>query len=322
MASKSLLYSFIFILKLRLCWLQTGGISTTIPLNKEILKDVTTTDGDTCTSKLHTCSLKMTTKYLKGLAGPPGEKGDRGIDGPRGDTGSPGLQGIRGLPGVVMSDRSVWHMEMLGLVDNDDEYIELVEELSPVNDLCKDKRDKEKVIINGSKWKKELLPFEVTCDASGWSCLVSARKTTEFNYASEMEPFWLSKLNFSSIDFYGLTTHQLYYLQERASSAKMTIRYHCKNSVVLPENKNNSLRLLLWNDVSVGLDSDEETPFKYTVSNNNCKEQDDYESKWLYTDITIVSSIGRRLPVIDFLVRDVRNENQFLSLEVIDLCFR
>ncbi|CAK1579534.1 unnamed protein product [Parnassius mnemosyne] len=262
------------------------------------------------------------TTFIRGLPGSPGEKGDKGIDGPRGDTGSPGLQGIRGLPGVVMSDRSVWHMEMIGLVDKDDEYIEVVEELMPVSDLCKDKKDKEKVIVNGTKWMKELLPFEVICEASGWTCLETAKKTTEFNYTSEIQPFWLSKLNFSSNDFYGLSTHQINYLQDRASSAKITIRYHCKNSVVLSENKDNSLRLLLWNDVSVGPYSDEATPFKYTVLNNNCKNLGDNKSKWLYTDISIVTSVVHRLPVIDFQIRDVRNENQFLSLELKDLCFR
>ncbi|CAG5045848.1 unnamed protein product [Parnassius apollo] len=312
MAGKLFPSLLIFILKLQSCWFD--NTFTEIPLENESLNVVTNTGGNMCTTKMDTCSLKVATKYIRGLPGPPGEKGERGVDGQKGDKGLRGPPGTIGKQGIcelsdTVSDADSPEGSMLG------------DKLEPLNGLCKDYPDLIKVLTNGTKWIKKSSPFEVTCKETGLTCLASVKNTKQYDYTKKLEPFWLSELGFDFNDFYGVTTHQINYLQARASSVSLTIRYHCKNSVVLPENTDKSLRILLWNDVIISPYPGKKTPLYYNILNDNCKELGDYKSKWLYTDISIVSQVVHRLPAIDFHIQDVRDENQYLSLEVKELCF-
>jgi hypothetical protein len=44
------------------------------------------------------------------------------------------------------------------------------------------------------------------------------------------------------------------------------------------------------------------------------------ETEWRYSDI-MVRGNTKRLPIIDFLIKDTRNEEQSIFIELIELCF-
>lgn len=76
-----------------------------------------------------------------------------------------------------------------------------------------------------------------------------------------------------SIFKFQATEDRIMYLQARSTFVKLKIKYHCKNSVVLPsrDQKNQTLQLLLWNDVLIGPYPEANTPLYYNIENNNCK---------------------------------------------------
>ncbi|CAH2040679.1 unnamed protein product, partial [Iphiclides podalirius] len=301
----------ILALKLKSYLSQSDEITTDLPVSKPDYVTIASNDG-VCTTTLNKCSLKVTTKYLRGLPGPPGPRGETGARGEKGDTGVRGPPGHPGEPGVyVPSD----FMDDADSRDSDEGS-----ETSPIVDLCRNYPH----LTNISKtyWIRKNTPFEIRCTESRWTCLSNMKNTTVFDYTSKTKPFWLSELNFNQTEFYGVTEDKIMYLQTRASFVKLSLKYHCSNSVVLSshEHKDNFLQLLLWNDVLIGPYPEANTPLFYSISNDKCKEMVEGASTWSTTDISITSH-ARRLPVIDFLINDVRKGNQSMFLELKELCF-
>ncbi|XP_013142180.1 PREDICTED: collagen alpha-2(VIII) chain-like [Papilio polytes] len=204
---------------------------------------VTNSDDRVCKTKMRQCSIKVTTKYLKGEQGPVGPTGPTGapgIPGTNGKNGERGPPGLPGSPGVYIPT-----------FDSDDDMgdIALGDKGKPLTGLCSEHPFVQaEVEKNKQFWMKKQNPFLVTCPKDGWTCIQITGNSFQTNYTNKDRQFWLSEQKFNVTDFYGLSSDQISFLQSKAGSARQKIRYNCTNSFVLPEDRERSLQILLWND--------------------------------------------------------------------------
>ncbi|XP_059058626.1 collagen alpha chain CG42342-like isoform X3 [Achroia grisella] len=301
-------------------------------------------DKDTCTVKLSQGSFKTGFPGMrgspgengfpgmpgeKGFPGMAGEKGNKGVRGLPGPPGSSGEQGIFGLPGI---------MGPIGLpgapgvcikrCSNDDN----LEDEKPegrrntvLPGLCKAyKSVGEGRILT----VMPLDPFKIICKKDHHTCLIlnkiedlkaPSRDLNYIDYTENKQPFWLSEYH-EIYQYYNITLQQLAWLNSQSSYVYQKIRYHCKNSPVLPRDApDDALALLTWNDKLIGPSATVNSPSHYIIVHDGCSESVD-STKWGYTDISIVDTVNR-LPITDFLIKHVGYGERSMAIEMTELCF-
>ncbi|XP_031762914.2 collagen alpha-1(XI) chain-like isoform X2 [Galleria mellonella] len=252
-----------------------------------------------------------------GPLGLRGIKGDKGESGRNGKDGEKGLTGLPGVPGVCVKTCSIPD-------DLEDDEAEGKTE-TVYTQTCKSLISLPKDTILSVMPED---PFHVVCKEDRKTCLMLDKTDSKMipvlavNYKENNKSFWLSEyLPYSPIThYYNITMQQLLWLHSRSTYVTQTIRYHCKNSAVAPNNKTeNSLSLLTWNDKLIGPSPTENSPFHYKLHDDSCTESVG-SMEWKYTDIKLVDTVNR-LPIIDFLIKDVRKEDQSFFIEMRELCF-
>ncbi|KAI5636362.1 collagen triple helix repeat (20 copies) domain-containing protein [Phthorimaea operculella] len=260
-----------------------------------------------------------------GIQGERGAKGDKGIEGPIGNSGPRGIMGqpgsascpsrepgsggsdTDGTPGFSCRDETV-----LG-----DPKIIKIRNGNPFEVQCQNKSFSDKYVV-------------ATCLKPVSSKTLSKEDLEKLAFNHGTKPFWLSErpkdygvadaIGFSLRDFYfNYTIDQIKYMQEYSSYATQKIRYHCKNSRVVSEDSDSSLQMLSWTDMLVDFEPTPNSPFYYIVEEDYCK---DSVPEWNSTVITLTSSYDYdRIPVTDFLIRDIRHEEQKFYIQLEELCF-
>ncbi|KAL0881819.1 hypothetical protein ABMA27_001597 [Loxostege sticticalis] len=322
--------------------------------NLSYIHILTIVEGDkTYTAKLASCTINP--DDLKGLSitGPKGEKGDQGINGDPGLSGLPGrpgepgpngFPGLQGTPGLKGEPGDAGSIGISGMPGLDGTCMHvcpypfrepfapsppeggggLGSYYKPVDVLCntiQNETDKFQEKI----WVHPGYSFEVRCDkATHMTCL---QTTTMENYNGDgalfvngTEPFWLSERQYNLTTFYGLPMEKIIWLQQRSTQVKQIIRYHCKNSYV--GETDTALLLYGWNDLTIGPTANF-SPLTYSLphESHGCTP-DAPKTEWRYSDILIKSKSAKRLPVVDFRIRDIRKEEtQSFFLELVELCF-
>ncbi|KAL0832219.1 hypothetical protein ABMA28_001670 [Loxostege sticticalis] len=272
-----------------------------------------------------------------GPRGYTGEKGERGESGKKGEPGLPGKgekgnQGIKGPSGSAALAGTCLQ-EIRIETETDEEFDGIGTEDFPANFLCDavfvDEKDAKKT-LTGDIWVgyKPEDKFKVRCDEkTRRTCLILTPLKDAYiqkhalNYEKENSPFWLSEKSFNLTQFYnGITMKQIAWLQSKSKQVIQRIKYHCKNSYVAEYN-DTALQLLSWNDVTIGPYKTDFSPLSYSLPEKShaCTEEAP-KSEWGYTEILITGS-SKRLPVIDFFIKDVRREDQRFFLELTELCF-
>lgn len=97
--------------------------------------------------------------------------------------------------------------------------------------------------------------------------IVSEVSTLSFFFVTLIVLQVISLANF----IFQLSSDQISFLQSKAGSARQKIRYNCTNSFVLPEDRERSLQILLWNDVLIGPYPEERSPLFYSLIEDKCK---------------------------------------------------
>ncbi|XP_028160314.1 collagen alpha-1(II) chain-like isoform X1 [Ostrinia furnacalis] len=265
---------------------------------------------------------------LPGVNGTKGEKGDTGLDGPIGLKGEPGSIGPSGNPGLdgKCPERCPYPYPEPSLGKGPEGKNGIGTEYQPANNLCHTIIDP---IEGGTKsigdtiWVRPEDRFQVKCDkVNHMTCLPLSPTTEHDKYVvNETEPFWLSKRNFDLKKFYNVSMDRIAWLQKRSTQVKQVIRYHCKNSYVIDQ-PGTALVLKGWNDITIGHETTDYSPLTYAFLNDNHEcTPDAPKTEWKHSDIMIKSKIARRLPIIDFRIKDIRKESQSFYLELRELCF-
>ncbi|KAJ2947544.1 hypothetical protein O0L34_g17332 [Tuta absoluta] len=264
---------------------------------------------------------------LPGAAGPTGipsvkgDKGDKGMTGPSGQSGS---RGIIGHPGIANCPKRLETGEpddadfsgfscMDEIVSSDPKIITVRKGKYSFEVQCKKKSHSDNHVV-------------ATCLKPVSTKTLRTEELEELAFRHDSKPFWLSEKpkNYSDPDSKGFSLRNFYFnydmdqikfMQEYSSFATQQIRYHCKNSRVVFEDQ--SLQMLSWTDMLVDSVETLSSPFYYEVEDDPCK---DSSPEWKSTVIKLISSYGR-LPIIDFRIRDIRNEEQKFYIELEELCF-
>ncbi|XP_059058579.1 collagen alpha-1(II) chain-like [Achroia grisella] len=254
---------------------------------------------------------------LPGVEGPPGSEGVAGKPGRDGRDGKKGPRGPPGVPGVCIKSCS-------NDDDLDDEEPEGRKD-TVLPGLCKSYKS----IGEGRTIEvMPLDPFKIICEKEHRTCLIlnktedlkaPSRDLNYIDYTENKQPFWLSEYH-EIYQYYNITLQQLAWLNSQSSYVYQKIRYHCKNSPVLPRDApDDALALLTWNDKLIGPSATVNSPSHYTIVHDGCSEPGD-STEWGYTDISIVDTVNR-LPITDFLIKHIRDGNQSMAIEMTELCF-
>ncbi|XP_063827015.1 collagen alpha-2(I) chain-like [Ostrinia nubilalis] len=262
---------------------------------------------------------------VPGLPGMPGDigetlKGEKGDQGPKGPSGSHGLHGTCLQEIKVENDDPDVTLSTIGTAENPAKFI--------CNTVFFIEGEEEEKTLTGDVWVYPEDKFKVTCQKdTNRTCLILKPKKEEvahkeaINYAAEESPFWLSNTTFDLTKFYNnVTMNQIEWLQSKSNQVIQKIKYHCKNSYVA-EYKETALRMLSWNDLTIGPYTTDFSPLSYSLppASHGCTEEAP-KTEWGYTEIVMTGS-SKRLPVTDFRISDVRREDQRLFLELTELCF-
>ncbi|KAI5636363.1 hypothetical protein NE865_10947 [Phthorimaea operculella] len=314
---------------------------TTFSFNYVQADDVAS--DEKCKLKLQTCAVDTKTftmeKGDKGelgemggvstSAGNSGPEGLRGWKGEIGDKGSRGPTGVMGPKGFVGPPASCYCQNyadelpydlLCNKKDTEDDF-------DPDNFEVKTKKFENfpvkcKIISSGDEESATRVPVYATClqNSSG---TLTEEDLEEISFKYREKPSWLSiseKEKFSIEEFYfGYKPEYLEHLQKHSAYIIQKIKYHCKNALLVPENKNESLQLLSWKDRVIGAESTSLNSFHYEIEDDNCKDSAD---GWKSANIILKDS-NRRLPVLDFRIRDVQKGEamQQFYFELLELCF-
>ncbi|KAJ2947545.1 hypothetical protein O0L34_g17333 [Tuta absoluta] len=286
------------------------------------LDDVTS--GEKCKQKLQPCPVDLNSLTMekgdKGDSGEMGPRGSKGEKGERGDLGSKGPTGPQGPKGLEGPPASCYCHDFeknppYDLLCNKDS-----EEEKDVSEVLTNIGDSFEVKCKNITLVKYEEPVYATCLKKQTLSLTDL-ETMSFSYRKISS--WLSnseKNKFILTEFYfGYKLKYLEHLQKHSAYIIQKIKYHCNKAPLVPKNKNLSLQLLSWKDHVIGAESTNLNSFYYEVEKDYCK---DSTAGW-QSAIIVLKDSNRRLPVLDFLIRDVQEgeANQKFYFELKELCF-